>query len=220
MKRILYWLLVLLPFLGSVGGGFSACSEEDATWDPYYNWEARNARWFEQIADSARTAIAQAKRQYGDRWEDHCHWRMFKTLLRSADLQGDLTDSICVHILSRGTGTISPAYTDTVGLSFRGWLMETEYEGAAGQMERYMSVFTQTYYGSYNPATAAIQVMSVSGTVEGYCTALQYMVEGDDWLVYIPQKLGYAEKESSVIPAFSTLLFRLKMERIFEAAVH
>ena len=61
--------------------------------------------------------------------------------------------------------------------------------------------------------------MSVSGTVEGYCTALQYMVEGDDWLVYIPEKLAYAEKESSVIPAYSTLLFRLKMERVFETEV-
>ena len=118
MRRSLYWVLVLLPFLGSMGGFLSACSEEDATWDPYYDWKTRNAQWFEQIADSARTAIAQSKRQYGDQWEDHCQWRMYKTLLRSADLQGDLTDSICVHILRRGTGTVSPAYTDTVGLSF------------------------------------------------------------------------------------------------------
>ena len=219
MKRSFNWVLVLLLLLGSLAGGLSACSEEDTTWNPYYNWEARNAQWFEQVADSARTAIAQSKRQYGDQWEEHCQWRMYKTLLRSAELQGDLTDSICVHILQRGTGTVSPAYTDTVGLSFRGWLMETEYENAAGQMDSYMSVFTQTYYGTYDPATAAIQVMSVGGTVEGYTTALQYMVEGDDWLVYIPQKLGYAEKESSVIPAYSTLLFRLKMERIFQSEV-
>ena len=219
MKRSFNWVLVLLLLLGSLAGGLSACSEEDTTWNPYYNWEARNAQWFEQVADSARTAIAQSKWQYGDQWEEHCQWRMYKTLLRSAELQGDLTDSICVHILQRGTGTVSPAYTDTVGLSFRGWLMETEYENAAGQMDSYMSVFTQTYYGTYDPATAAIQVMSVGGTVEGYTTALQYMVEGDDWLVYIPQKLGYAEKESSVIPAYSTLLFRLKMERIFQSEV-
>ena len=140
---------------------------------------------------------------------------MYKTLCRSGEQQGDLTDTVCVHILGRGTGTVSPAYTDTVGLSFRGWLMNTEYESAAGQTESLMTVFTQTYYGPYDPATAAIQVMTVAGTVEGYSTALQYMVEGDDWLVYIPQKLGYAEKASSVIPAYSTLLFRLRLERVF-----
>ena len=51
--------------------GMASCSETDDTWDPYTNWQARNAAWYEQVSDSARTAIAQAKAQYGEEWEAH-----------------------------------------------------------------------------------------------------------------------------------------------------
>ena len=189
----------------------ASCTEKDDAWNPYYNWEARNAAWFVQIADSARTAIGQAKAQYGSAWEDHCQWRMFKTLLKSASVQGPLTDSICVHILAHGTDTLSPTLSDKVRLNFRGWTMPTEYETDEGTRESSMAVFTQTYYGDYNPVTAAPQLMDVSGTIEGFSTALQYMVKGDDWLVYIPQQLAYREKGSDAIPAYSTLLFRLHL---------
>ncbi|MBQ2460694.1 MAG: hypothetical protein II505_08465, partial [Bacteroidaceae bacterium] len=54
-----------------------SCSEKNDEWDPYYDWAGRNARWFEQVADSARTAIAAAKATYGDAWEEHCEWRMY-----------------------------------------------------------------------------------------------------------------------------------------------
>ena len=48
--------------------------------------------------------------------------------MKSADVKGPLTDSICVRILKRGTGNYSPCYTDTIKINFRGWLMSTEYE--------------------------------------------------------------------------------------------
>ena len=206
--------IVLCLSLGS-------CSEKDDEWDPYYNWEARNAEWFAQVADTARTAIAQAKRQYGTAWEDHCEWRMYKSLWRSADAPGKLTDSICVRILPREPkaegDTISPKFTDKVRLNFRGWTMATEYTTEKGTREKRMAVFSQTYYGDYNPKTAAPQTMEVSGVIEGFSTALQYMVRGDDWMVYIPQQLAYEEKASNAIPAYSTLLYRLSIIEIYEA---
>lgn len=197
-------------------GMFSACSEQEEVWNPYYNWQARNALWYETIADSARTAIAQARRQYADDWEAHCDWRMFKTYMKSTSVQGPLADSVCVHILSRGTGQVSPAYTDSVKLNFRGWIMPTEYQNAEGELVTSQSVFSQTYYGSFNPNTATPQQMAVSSTVEGFATALQYMVAGDDWLVYIPQEMAYRNESSSVIPAYSTLVFRLNVTDVIE----
>lgn len=210
MKHRIWYLLAILF-------AWTACEEQNDTWDPYYNWEARNAAWFEQVADSARTAIAKAKAIHGQQWEDHCDWRMIKSYMKSADVQGPLTDSICVHILKRGAGTYKPCYTDTVRINFRGWLMETEYENENGKKETSPSVFTQSYYGSYNPQTAAPQTVIVSSFVEGFSTALQYMVEGDDWLVYIPQNMAYGEEESSTIPAYSTLLFRLSVVGVYES---
>ena len=198
-----------------------SCSEKNDEWDPYYDWAGRNARWFEQVADSARTAIAAAKATYGEAWEEHCEWRMYKTLLKTQDTPGALTDSICVHILPRApkeeADTVSPVLTDKVRLHFRGWTMQTEYETATGSREASMAVFTQTYYGPFNPQTAMPQLMEVKSTIEGYATALQYMVRGDDWLVYIPQQLAYKEKDSEAIPAYSTLLFRLNLVAIYRA---
>lgn len=189
----------------------SCVNETDETWDPYYNWEMRNAEWYNQIADSARTDIAKAKAAHGDAWEEYSDWRMYRSLMRSDVAGGPLTDSICVHIRQRGTGTVSPLFTDTASVCFRGWTMLTEYEQPGGELKPFMAVFTQTFTGQYNPTTAQPQLMPVASTVEGFNTALQYMVEGDIWDVYIPQQLAYGAKASDAIPAFSTLLFRLYM---------
>ena len=80
-----------------------------------------------------------------------------------------------------------------------------------------MTVFSQTYYGDFNPATAAPVAMAASALVEGFTTAIQYMVKGDDWSVYIPSELAYGEKASDAIPAYSTLLFRIRVERVHKS---
>lgn len=207
MNKTLFRTLLSCAVLGPVL--LSSCSENDDIWDPYYNWQERNAAWYETIADSARTAISTAKSRYGEDWEKHCDWRMIKTYKKGADAAATLEDSICVHILTRGQGQYSAAFTDSVSLNFRGWTMPTEYLNENGDPELMQPIFAQSYYGTYNPVTATPQKMSVSGTIDGFSTALQYMVEGDDWLVYIPQKMAYADKESSTIPAYSTLLYRM-----------
>ena len=134
---------------------------------------------------------------------------MYRSLLRSEQVGGPLEDSVCVHIIKRGTGTKSPLYTDVAEVNFRGWIMTTEYEGPNNSRIVAPAMFTQTFTGEYNEATAIPQSMTVSSTVEGFSTALQYMVAGDIWDVYIPQQLAYGEKSSSAIPAYSTLRFRL-----------
>lgn len=197
---------------------FVACKESEDSYTPYTNWQARNAAWFLQITDSARTAIAQAKAQYGSDWEAHCEWRQLKSLLKQQGAAGLYTDSICVRILSRGTGE-SPTFSDSVRMNFRGWLMPATYKriNAEGvQVDSLMQeVFTQTYFGQYNPDTAVPSLMAVNATVAGFSTALQYMCEGDDWLVYIPQQLGYAAKSQTSIPAYSTLQFRLSLVAVY-----
>lgn len=197
-----------------------SCSESDDTLDPYHNWPARNAEWYAQITDSARTAIAQAKAQYGDAWEEHCEWRRYKTLLKAQDYDTGLyTDSICVHIVKSGDGVLSPVWTDTVRLDFRGWLMPATYRVYNDKNEEVDSVmqevFSQSYYGVFDEHTAAPQLMALGSTVEGFSTALQYMVPGDDWLVYVPQQMAYGSTASDAIPAYSTLLFRIYLVAVY-----
>lgn len=224
MKKIPVFLVNLAGLVGLVwlvSLVFVSCSEESTEWDPYYSWESRNALWFENVADSARTAIAAAKAQYGDEWEDHCQWRMIKSLQRSEDTHGPITDSIICKIVPSELGTVKgtkPAnYTDYVQLHYRAWLMPSEYISEDNvTKEEKMAVFSQSYYGDFNPATAVPVTMSVANLIEGFQTALQNMVEGDEWYVYIPQQLAYGSEESSAVPAYSTLLYLIKLVGIYE----
>ncbi len=209
-------LLALCATLAAV----CSCSETDDTWDPYYDWQSRNAQWFMEITDSARTAIANAQAQYGEDWEDHCQWRRYKSLLRAQDYDtGKATDSICVHILTKGEGEVSPVWTDTVRLNFRAWLMPTTYRlyNDEGQLvdSLMQEVFSQSYYGPYDQNTASPQLTSMGNLIEGFSTALQYMVEGDEWNVYVPQELAYGSNASAAVPAYSTLLFRIHLIAVY-----
>ena len=47
--------------------------------------------------------------------------------------------------------------------------------------------------------------------IEGWTVALQHMVEGDKWEVYIPYELGYGEVDNGDIPACSTLIFEIEV---------
>ena len=189
-----------------------SCSSDTPEYDPYHDWAVRNTEWYANVADSARTAIRQAVQQYGSEWEQHCDWRMYKSLYQSPTYQrGQLADSICVHILNQGSGSVSPTISDTVRIHFRGWLMPTTK--ADGTIEE--TVFSQTYYGSFNLATAMPQKAAVSAYTTGFATALQYMVEGDNWLVYIPYELFYGTNKNGVIPAYSSARFHINMAAVY-----
>lgn len=47
--------------------------------------------------------------------------------------------------------------------------------------------------------------------IYGWTVALQHMVEGDIYEVWIPQSLGYGEEDMSDIPAYSTLIFEIEL---------
>ena len=101
----------------------ASCTSSEVE-DPRPDWEARNALWFAEVYDTAAEAIAQAKAQYpdGNEWEEHCDWRIYKTLLKSQDVPGAATDYIVCKINERGEDRFpyddlwSAAYTDSVRL--------------------------------------------------------------------------------------------------------
>ena len=205
MKKV---LLLIVPLLL-----LASCKDSEAESNVRQNWPERNVQWFAEVYDAARAEIETAKARYGSDWEKHCNWRVYKTLLKSQDVQGPPTDYVVCKINEKGDGDWSPAYTDSVRLYYRGWIMDDNYPASKDNM----TVFSQTYYGDFNPATAAPVAMAASALVEGFTTAIQYMVEGDDWSVYIPSELAYGAKASDAIPAYSTLLFRIRVERVHKS---
>lgn len=213
MKKIVWTSIIAALF-------FVSCSEDEEVWNPYHDWEARNTEWFLSIADSARTAIAEAKRQYGDAWEYNCQWRMMKRLDQAQDYDtGRVDDSICARVIAYGIGSLMPGWSDTVRISYRGWMMPTVYrdynpKGQYTDSQR-QEVFDQSYYGEFNSDTTAPSLAPVSSFIVGYYTALQYMTEGDDWIVYIPYRLGYGTSDHGTIPAYSTLQFHIHLAAVY-----
>lgn len=206
MKR-LYWRFALLMLAVTA---MTACSEEDGTYDKYADWPARNTNYFLTAADSARQAIAEAKAQWGDDWEAHCEWRMFRSVSK-ADVAGPVTDSVCVRILGRGDAESGrPYWNDTVRLHYIGMLMPAKaYINGVLSPDR--TIFDRTFYGDFNPATAVPAKLGIDGLVIGMGTALVNMHTDDYWRIYIPQKLGYGSEMKALIPAYSTLVFEVRM---------
>ena len=200
--------LLLLPLLL-----LASCKNSEENYDSHHDWKERNAQWFAEVYDAAQAEIAAAKAQHGNSWEEHCNWRIYKTLLKSQDVQGASTDYIVCKINQRGVGDFSPAYTDSVRLYYRAWIMDENYPVSKTNM----TVFSQSYYGDFDRTTAAPIAMPVTSTVEGFMTAIQYMVKGDEWDVYIPQQLAYKETESEAVPAYSTLLYRIRIELVHKS---
>jgi peptidylprolyl isomerase/FKBP-type peptidyl-prolyl cis-trans isomerase FklB len=85
-----------------------------------------------------------------------------------------------------------PGLTDEVKVNYEGKLLSG-------------SVFDSSFQRG-EPAD-----FTVGGLVPGWVEALQLMRPGDEWILYVPPKLGYGEQDTGPIPANSVLVFRLQL---------
>jgi FKBP-type peptidyl-prolyl cis-trans isomerase FklB len=67
----------------------------------------------------------------------------------------------------------------------------------------------ETFDSSYERGAPA--VMTLRGLVPGWVEALQLMRPGDEWMIWLPAKLGYGDKSAGPIPPGSVLMFRLEL---------
>ncbi len=99
---------------------------------------------------------------------------------------------VLYKVLERGTGTVSPQLSSVVTVHYRGTLIDGRE-------------FDNSWKRSCPEAFRLNQV------IEGWQQALQQMHVGDKWIVYIPYTLGYGNRPSGPIPAFSTLVFEVEL---------
>ncbi len=192
MKKSILWVIGLLFSASLV---VTSCDETDGAVNPYFNWVERNQLYIDSIAK-----VAQANPE---------QWRMIHTYKFDApmgDLSFDTNDYIYCKVLEKGTGTVRPVYTDSVSTHYRGQLIPL-YNGST-------VVFDQSYKGELNTDFAQPVTFSVQGVIEGWTTALQHMVEGDRWEVYIPSRLGYGQAAMDAIPTNSTLIFDMQLVKV------
>ena len=193
MKKSIFWVLGLLF---SVSFAVSSCEETEGVVDPYFNWEERNQLYIDSIAK-----VAQAN---PDQWKV-IHTYKFNPPVN--DLNPDVNDYVYCKVLENGTGTMKPLFTDSVTANYRGKLIPL-YDGTE-------VIFDQSYQGALNKDVAISVGFGVNAVIEGWTTALQQMVEGDRWEMYIPYNLAYGQFGQSDIPGYSTLIFDVHLEKIY-----
>ena len=192
MKKSIFWVLGLLF---SVSFAVSSCEETEGLVDPYFNWEERNQLYIDSIA-----RVAQAN---PDQWKI-IHTYKFNPPVN--DLNPKVNNYVYCKVLENGTGTVKPLFTDTVATNYRGKLIPL-YNGSE-------VIFDQAYQGELNPEVAVPVKFAVNGVIEGWTTALQQMVEGDRWEMYIPYNMAYGQFGQTDIPGYFTLVFDVHLVKV------
>lgn len=108
------------------------------------------------------------------------------------------------HVETSGDGAEHPIFTDYVNVNYRGRLIPSKsYPDGR--------IFDSSYDGELEPDFDVPTTLKLSGTVPGFYTAVQKMVKGDTWRVYIPANLAYGANAQSGIPAYSALVFDINL---------
>ncbi len=170
---------------------FSACSEETETFEEFPNWLAKNTAYFEKQY--------QAHEALND-GSILTTWTLDSIAAESAKH----TECILIERLEQGQDTVSPFYTDTVTVHYSGRLLPSATHSAG-------YVFDQSFDEPFDSAVAVPTQFAVNNVVKGFSTALQHMHRGDRWRVTIPYQLGYGVVATSSIPAYSTLIFDIRL---------
>ena len=193
-------------------GLFTSCTENDDTVEEYANWQSKNETYWDNLYTTTQQKI-----KGGD-----TSWKII--LNYTFQNQKQTTGSaltyrpenyIIAHVEQAGTGTTSPLYSDSVSMHYMGRLIpSTTYTSGL--------IFDKSWSSNQFNAATSRPVHSYIGLtydaegkptslVDGFTTALMSMHRGDHWTVYIPYQLGYGAKSSGVVPAYSTLIFDLRL---------
>jgi FKBP-type peptidyl-prolyl cis-trans isomerase len=100
------------------------------------------------------------------------------------------------EVLTKGTGTKSPAATDSVEVNYEGKLLDGK-------------VFDSSYQRGESIS------FPLNGVIKGWTEGLQLMTEGAKYRLYIPSDLAYGEVgRRPVIPANAALIFDVELLKI------
>ena len=176
----------------------SACSEDDGVVEEYPDWQAKNEAYFTQKYQEYANAQSAVKFLLKKQTA------VSSTTSTKADVPEDY---ILVDVIESADSweTESPHYTDSVACHIKGNLLPS-----VSYPQGYP--FAYSYEGDFDDAVASPASYLVSGTVDGFSTALQHMRRGDHWRITIPYQLGFGTAGSgSAVPGYSTLIYEIRL---------
>ncbi len=109
--------------------------------------------------------------------------------------------SIYYKVLEAGKGTKAILYSSTVSCYYKGYYVADypKFDIEKGD------VFDQRLFNDGSPSS-----FTPKSVIAGWKTALQHMVKGDKWEIWVPYQLGYGTGYND-IPGYSTLVFELEV---------
>lgn len=197
-KNILY----LLGIFFSLSIGITSCSKDTQVADPYSDWAVRNDAYIDSIASICANPPA------GENWQKVLNYK-----LQSASDEGlgyqnytpGKNDYVYMKLFPQDNIEplgISPLSTDTVSVHYRGKLING-------------TVFDQSFSGNWNAdVSEPRKFCTVGNSITGWSTALMQMKEGQHVELYIPAALGYKSVARDEIPAYSALVFDVRLEKV------
>lgn len=106
----------------------------------------------------------------------------------------ELPCGVQYKIILKGNGAI-PTPKSTVQVHYRGMLVDG-------------TVFDDSF------ARKRPETFRVKEVITGWQEALKAMPNGSRWIIYIPYELGYGTRTCGNIPAYSTLIFEVELQRV------
>ena len=201
--KIKHYLLIGISLLG-----FVSCSETDETDPEFDDWQNRNETYFQQYYEQYLQEY-KGKGEASDMLVIPC-WSMPSELKLE-----DIAPTNCILAYKVLKNEVlwtdnTPQYTDSVAVHYSGSLIPSLHYPEGYQFDRsYMST------DSFDPEVDVPARFKVNGNIlAGFSTALQHMHRGEGWIVIVPYQLGYGTTQSStsVIPAYSTLIFEIYLQ--------
>jgi FKBP-type peptidyl-prolyl cis-trans isomerase FklB len=169
----------------------TACSEKSDAVDEYGDWKNKNEKYFESAYNANDYDSAIKKYSYG------------------TAVTPTSTDFILVDELEQGDESLpTPYLTDSVRIHYVGHLIPSP-----SYPEGYQ--FDQSYLEPFDWDTAVPRKFAVNGVVTGLTTALLKMHKGDHWVIAVPYQMGYGTVDNGEIPAYSTLIFEVRLEEFW-----
>ena len=193
-------------------GLFTSCTEKDNTVEEFTNWQSKNETYWNKLY----TATQQKIKSGDTSWKIILNYTFQNQKQTSGSaLTYSPENYIIAHVEQAGTGTTSPLYSDSVSMHYMGRLIPSTTYTAGLIFDKSWSsntfnAATSRPYHSYIGLSYDSKGKPIS-LVDGFTTALMSMHRCDHWTVYIPYQLGYGASASGMVPAYSTLIFDLRL---------
>lgn len=207
-------LFVFLPFLLFLVGTFTACDEVDEP-GKYDNWQKRNDTFVDSLKALKPTVIPDNNSEgaVDKAFAGISNGTLFAIKVPRASKQNDTQYIYCKKIVSNTDGD-RPVYTQYVNVYYYGTLITGDRFD--GNFIGY-STLDKTFTGEKNPtAFDSFTQFRVMNGLAGWTEALQYMRQGERWMLYIPYQSGYGTSASGSIPGYSMLTFDVILKEVIK----